>query len=104
MSLNKLFELAVKSINKPAVYVSNELHYTSDTENTIWSSVIEEARKMYGTKTNEYHDILSGLVNSDVFFFDTEEEQQKFLNVFANVTEGSGIYLTAYSADGICID
>ena len=97
---HEVIKLAVKQIGKRAVYVSNDLSYDSPQDDKIWQFVIDEIKAKF--PDNAYN-LLSGVTNSGLFFFDTEEEQYKFYDIFEQpLTDSSAIYASTYDADGEC--
>lgn len=100
---NETNSLAVKQIGKPAVYVSNGLEYDKPNDDQIWKFVLYEMKSIYGEDTNEFYDVLSGLINGGLFFFDSEEEQYRFYRVFEQpLTDSSAVYACTYASNGEC--
>jgi hypothetical protein len=101
LNWGEINELAVRQVGLPAVYVSNRLTYTDPKDGNVWRYVMAEMKTIYGDGTKEFHDVLLAMVHSGMFFFDDEDQQQRFYQVFNQpLTYSSGIYACTYSADG----
>ena len=102
-SWNTILSLAVQQMNKPAVYVSNGMQYDTPHDDEVWKFVHSQVRNIYGDNTPQYFEIMAGLIDSSLFFFETEAEQQKFYTIFDQpLTDSSAIYACTYSANGEC--
>ena len=90
--------LAIKQINKPCVYISNDLDYQNE-HAEIWEFVIDQVKQMF---PDTWHRILSDIIFSPLIQFDTEEEAWKFYKIFdvRGKTYASAIYASVYNADG----
>lgn len=94
-------ELAVQQVGKPAVHVSNGLSYDTPDDDEIWKFVQKKMKAIYGNKTKEFYNVMNSLVFGGLFFFETEEEQQRFYTVFERrLTRSSAIYACTVSRDG----
>jgi hypothetical protein len=99
---NEIHSLAVKQMGKPAVYVGNGLEYNTPEDDEIWKFVQSEVKAIYG-ETNEFYNVMSGLVSGSMFFFDSTEEQYRFYRIFEQpLTDSSAIYACTYDSDGQC--
>ena len=99
---SEIQSLAVKQAGKPAVYVGNGLEYNKPQDDEIWKFIMSEVKIIYG-ETDEFYNIMSGLVGGSMFFFDTEEEQYRFYRIFEHpLTDNSAVYACAYTPDGQC--
>ena len=95
--------LAVKSVGKHAVYVSNGLEYEDTKDDEIWTFVCNEMKSIYGKDTSDFNSIMSNLISGGLFFFNTEEEQRRFYRVFEQpLTDSSAIYACTYGPNGEC--
>jgi hypothetical protein len=96
--------LAVKAARMPAVYVNNGLEYNIPEDDEIWRCIQEQMRNIYGDKTTKFYDVMSGLVNGGMFFFDCPVEAMRFYQVFEMpLTDSSAVYACLYAADGTCL-
>lgn len=101
-SWHEIISLAVKQIGKPAVYISNGLEYDNPKDDEIWKFVQSEVKAIYG-ETNEFYNVMAGLVSSSMLVFDSEEEQYRFYRIFEQpLTYSSAVYACTYSPDGQC--
>lgn len=99
---NEVQSLAVKQMGKPAVYVGNGLEYDKPEDDETWKFIMAELKAIYG-ETDEFYNIMAGLVNGSMFFFDTKEEQYCFYRIFEQpLTDSSAVYACAYGPDGQC--
>lgn len=99
-----IYKLAVKQVGKPAVLVSNGLEMNNELDDRIWSFVKESMQQIYGNDPDKLHQIIFGLAVSGLFFFETQEEQYKFYNVFCEpLTDSSSIYACTYDQNGDCL-
>lgn len=97
-------KLAVKQVGRPAVYVSDGLQYTHHEDDAVWKVIMDSMKNIYGDDTPEFHDVMLGLIHSSMFFFETEEEQQRFYGVFEQeLVYSSAVYACAYHTDGECM-
>lgn len=93
-------KLAVKQVGRWAVYVSNGLELATPKENAIWEFVLAEIKKLYPDDVN----MLCNLVQSGLFFFDTEAEMEAFYSIFdAPLTDSSAIFACTYEPSGECL-
>ena len=100
---NEINSLAVQAMGKSAVYVSNGLEYTTPEDDEIWRCIQNEMRTIYGDKTTKFYDVMSGLVNGGMFFFDCPVKAMQFYQVFElPLTDSSAVYACLYAADGAC--
>jgi hypothetical protein len=96
---NSINSLAVAQKGKPAVYINNGLSF-DDNDSHIWECVMESLKPKMDK--NEFLNLLSDLIHGGLFFFDTMEEAQEFLNIFnQNVVYASPIYAQLYDATGM---
>ena len=96
---NKVHELAVKQVGKPAVHISFGLDFNKPEDEAIWEFVTSTLKQMYDYET--YMNLTGSIINSELIFFDTEEEQYQFYKVFEQpLTDSSPLYAIAYSRDG----
>ena len=96
---NKVNELAVKQVGKPAVYVSFGLDFGKPEDEAIWAFVTATLSEMYDKQT--YLDLTGSIINSELIFFDTKEEQYRFYKIFEQpLTDSSPLYAVTYSRDG----
>ena len=97
---NRIIKLAVKQVGKRAVYVNNGLEYKDPKDDEIWNVVIESITKLYPDTWKNY---VGDLIQSGLFFFDTEEEQYKFYKIFEQpLTDSSAIYAKTFDENGNC--
>ena len=93
---HKLIELGMKSVGLPSVYVNNHLDFTNDEDSAVWAYICSKIKDA---------DVLSSLITSGVFFFDTIDEAHKFYKVFSDQqVYSSGLYATLNDHNGICLD
>ncbi len=91
----KLREIAIKQVDKPAVYISNHLTMIKDAD--IWSHLIN---KFKGDS-----ELLLNLMHSGVFFFETEDDALQFFNIFNEPpVYSSAVYAVLYDKFGIPVD
>lgn len=94
-------ELAVRQVGKPAVSVRNDLAYGFSEDDRIWDFIVDQMRTIYGDKTPQFYDVISSLAFGGLFFFENEEEQYCFYNVFEQpLPYSSAIYACTVSRDG----
>lgn len=97
---NKIHELAVKQVGKPAVYVSFGLDLESPEGDAIWKFVTAYLKNMYDSQTRWNLEV--AILNSELIFFENEEEQYRFYKIFEQpLTDSSPLYAIAYSKDGV---
>ena len=100
---SEINSLAVKQIGKPAVYVSNVLEYDTPKDDEIWKFVMAEIKSICGDETDEFYTVIASLVCGGLFFFDSEEEQDRFYKIFEQpLTDSSAIYACTYNSLGEC--
>ena len=96
---NKVNELAVKQVGKPAVYISFGLDFGNPKDEEIWKYVTDTLMGMYDKQT--YLNLMGSIINSELIFFDTKEEQYRFYKIFEQpLTDSSALYAVTYSRDG----
>lgn len=97
---NKIIELAVKQVGKPAVYAScGEIE--TDENKLIFNTFKESVHSNY--PNNIAFELITATLNSDVIFFDTIEEQYKFYRLFeTEITYSSILYACTFNKDGYC--
>lgn len=104
LSWAEINSLAVKQMGKPAVYVGNGLEYDSPKDDEIWKFVMAEVKSICGGETDEFYTVMASLVNGGLFFFDSEEEQDRFYQIFEQpLTDSSAIYACTYNSLGECL-
>lgn len=95
LNYTDIISLAVKQEEKPAVWVSNNLELSdrfSSKDDEIYRFVLDQVRDLYGKEVAE-KEFFIGLTGSSLFFFETEEEQYKFYDIFQTPTvDSSGFY------------
>jgi hypothetical protein len=101
--MNKLMwedvvSLAVRQEGRLAVYVNCGLDYSPETvtvDEAIYEFISTEFVKLYPEQYYSMHDCL--------YFFDTEDEQMKFYNIFTQpLTDSSAVYAATYDESGNC--
>lgn len=98
---SEVYELAGRQVGKPAVSVRNDLAYGFSEDDAIWDFIVDQMRTIYGDKTPQFYDVISSLAFGGLFFFENEEEQHCFYNVFEQpLPYSSAIFACTYSADG----
>lgn len=103
LNWNETNSLAVKQMGKPAVYVGNGLVYDSPKDDEIWKFVMAEVKSICGGETDEFYTVISSLVHGGLFFFDSEEDQIRFYEIFEQpLTDSSAIYACTYNSLGEC--
>lgn len=94
---------AVKQVGKFAVYVNNGLEFDSPEDEAIWQFVKNGIKDIFGDETEEYFKVMQNLGSSALFFFDTEQEQERFYCIFEKeLTDSSAIYACTYNKNGEC--
>ena len=94
--------LAVKQVGKWAVYISNGLDVITPEEIAIWDYVHREIRLLYALNSDL---IMGDLIESGLFFFETESEMDRFFQIFSSpLTDSSAIYACTYNPSGECLD
>lgn len=97
----QLVGLAVKQKGKPAVYIHNGLDYETPDEVLVWDSINQEVSEFVGNDDKARLNIMSSLICSDLFFFDTVEEQERFYRIFETPrVYASAVYAATYDANG----
>ena len=95
---------AVAHVGKPAVYIANHLSFDTTSEDEILQFVVKSIKEIYGDGTIEFFDIIAAVLHSGLIFFDTEEEQHRFYQIFEQpLTDSSAIYACTYDAYGNCM-
>jgi hypothetical protein len=104
-SWGKIHELATTHVNKFSVYVSFGLDCTPGShDEKIWEFVQSELEKIYGCGTDLFYEYCRDIIQSGLFFFDTEVEARKFYIIFEQeLTDSSGIYSCLYSPVKGCL-
>jgi hypothetical protein len=101
---NKIQELAVRCVNKWAVYVSNGLE-DSKKDDIIWDFVLNEADKFFKDDSLKALECKCTLINGGLVFFDTQDQAREFYQIFnADLTYSSALYAQLHSPDGQCLD
>lgn len=94
---NSIISLAVQHTNKFAVYVNNGLIFEGN-DAEIWAEVMNRVKAKY---PEFYIEIMSSLIGSGLFFFDTEDEMWQFFDIFNDdIVYASAIFAMAYDANG----
>jgi len=95
--------LAVKAMGKPAVYVNNGLGYATPEDDEVWNCIQDRMRTIYGDKSPKFYNVMSGLVNGGMFFFEGPGEAYMFYMVFElPPVDSSVVYACLYDRGGIC--
>jgi hypothetical protein len=95
-SWNSVLSLAVKQVGKRAVYINNGLNY-DEHDDGIWNFVLEQVKEKY----NDDPGMKGDLIHGGLFFFDNEEEQYKFYDIFnAPATDSSALYALTFDEHG----
>ena len=94
LNWSEINELAVKNSGKFGVYVSFGIDFSDSEDDKIWDFLSKEIKKKY---TKEFYFIISSIINSDLFLFDSEEECNDFFSMFnKKPVYSSGIYAGTY--------
>lgn len=103
LTWSETMNAAVKQVGKPAVYVNNGLEFDDPKDKAIWQFVRNEIKDIFGDETDEYFKVMGNLGNSALFFFDSEQEQERFYSIFEKeLTYSSAIYACTYDKNGEC--
>jgi hypothetical protein len=95
----KVIELAVKHVGKPAVYVSFGLELDKPKDQAIWNFVTDSLKTIY--EYEQYKSLIASIINSELIFFETEEQQRQFYKIFEQpLTDSSALYAVTYGQDG----
>lgn len=101
MNWVEVIKHAVIHTGRPAVWIDNGLDLQYPKEQAIWQFVMDSMKTLYGDQTTEYFNVMTALVNGGLFFFDSEEERDRFYHVFDQpLTDSSGMYACTFNSDG----
>lgn len=100
--------LAIKQMNKPAVFVGNHLEFDDPDHDAIMDE-IREAVALYVIGQPQYSDkkffsVLEGISIGGLFFFDSDDLARKFFEIFnTGLVYSSPVYATLHASNGECI-
>lgn len=101
-SWHEIYALAVKQVGMFAVYVGNGVDFDNERDKAAFDYVLSEFKRTFDEK--EYIEYSGVLVNSGMFFFETEGDADTFFDVFNRPeTEKTGLYAALYSPDRGCL-
>lgn len=100
---NSIVELAVRFIDKPCVYIDNNLEFKTVEDEMVWKYVADQLIQLYSD--DKYLNLVNTVLHGGLIAFDTEAEQKEFYSIFTSKeVYGSGIYAVAFDEDGNAMD
>jgi hypothetical protein len=100
----KQHELATKQKGKFSVYVGNSLNMHCPKDVLIWEFITKSLINLYGERSEAYYDVIGGVIESGLFFFENGDQAWEFYSIFTQeLTDSSAVYACLYCPVAGCL-